>query len=345
MASLVDLRYALRFCIVFFLAGQFWSMLWMLGVLWHSDALNLYPHVIFYDVDRFKNGLAAFLVSTSLMLIPALLYIRHQPIAAQLWAYSIIGFVLSLSFAFGTFGFTGLVLNFPQYSVKFLVVAFAGLVAGACACLLMQPRGDFPEKNGGQNESVLFSQRKGRILVFLVGAALISGALLSSISILRIGFNIGQYIDVDISNLAEDQMQVVELSGKPVYILRRSETTLQELAKPVKPLLDPESKKSQQPDITKNPYRSIKPEIFVAYGICTHRGCAPKYISPADAVNSPDAIRQGHFFCPCQGGVYDLAGRVFAGTPAPRNLDVPAYEFLSENNIRLYYPGFSHYFF
>ena len=152
-------------------------------------------------------------------------------------------------------------------------------------------------------------------------------------------------MDVDISELAEGQMMMVDFSIEWVIILRRSEDMLQELAKPVKPLLDPESKESQQPNNANNLYRSIKPEIFVAFGMCTHRGCGVKYISSDDAAKAPGEIRQGQFLCVCFGGVFDLAGRVFAGTPPPRNLEVPTYEFLSENTIRLYYPGFSHYLF
>ncbi len=142
----------------------------------------------------------------------------------------------------------------------------------------------------------------------------------------------GAPVEVDISRLAPGQMITVEWRGKPVYILRRTEANLASLKGHEGMLRDPESKIEQQPDYARNEYRSLKPEIFVAVGICTHLGCAPTFrpeVAPADL----GADWQGGFFCPCHGSRFDLAGRVYKGVPAPTNLEVPPYSFVSDTTL------------
>jgi len=142
----------------------------------------------------------------------------------------------------------------------------------------------------------------------------------------------GAPVEVDISRLAPGQMITVEWRGKPVYILRRTEANLASLKGHEGTLRDPESKIEQQPDYARNEYRSLKPEIFVAVGICTHLGCAPTFrpeVAPADL----GADWQGGFFCPCHGSRFDLAGRVYKGVPAPTNLEVPPYSFVSDTTL------------
>ncbi|MGK0673660.1 MAG: ubiquinol-cytochrome c reductase iron-sulfur subunit [Halothiobacillaceae bacterium] len=142
----------------------------------------------------------------------------------------------------------------------------------------------------------------------------------------------GAPVEVDIGKLAPGQMITVEWRGKPVYILRRTEANLAALKALEGKLRDPASEASQQPDYVRNEYRSLKPEIFVAIGICTHLGCAPTYrpeIAPADL----GAEWKGGFFCPCHGSRFDLAGRVYKGVPAPTNLEVPPYAFLSDTTL------------
>ncbi|MEF3194265.1 MAG: ubiquinol-cytochrome c reductase iron-sulfur subunit [Halothiobacillaceae bacterium] len=139
----------------------------------------------------------------------------------------------------------------------------------------------------------------------------------------------GAPVEVDIGKLAPGQMITVEWRGKPVYILRRTQANLASLKALEGSLRDPASEVPQQPDYARNEYRSRKPEIFVAIGICTHLGCAPTYrpeIAPADL----GAEWKGGFFCPCHGSRFDLAGRVYKGVPAPTNLEVPPYAFLSD---------------
>ncbi len=97
-------------------------------------------------------------------------------------------------------------------------------------------------------------------------------------------------------------------------------------------LVDPESEADQQPDYAKNPYRSIKQEILVLVGICTHLGCSPRYEPEIGAV-SFDNDWKGGFLCACHGSKFDLAGRVFSGVPAPTNLEVPPHKYVSDDVI------------
>ena len=143
----------------------------------------------------------------------------------------------------------------------------------------------------------------------------------------------GAPVDVDISKLQIGQLMTVEWRGKPIWILRRNEEILDRMKTIDGQLKDPHSDElSQQPAYAKNEYRSIKPEIMVMIGICTHLGCAPTYrpeIAPADL--GPEW--KGGFFCPCHGSRYDLSGRVYAGVPAPSNLQVPPYRFVTDTRI------------
>ncbi|QXP84232.1 ubiquinol-cytochrome c reductase iron-sulfur subunit [Methylococcus sp. ANG] len=143
----------------------------------------------------------------------------------------------------------------------------------------------------------------------------------------------GAPVDVDIGKLEPGQLIRVLWRGKPVWILRRTQQELDRLATLGEDVLrDPLSKESEQPKAAANPVRALKPEIFVAVGVCTHLGCAPTFrpeVAPADL--GPDW--PGGFFCPCHGSRFDLAGRVFKGVPAPKNLDIPPYKYLSDTRI------------
>jgi ubiquinol-cytochrome c reductase iron-sulfur subunit len=98
-------------------------------------------------------------------------------------------------------------------------------------------------------------------------------------------------------------------------------------------LADPQSAKDQQPEYARNAARSLRPEVFVAVGICTHLGCSPSSV-PAGTVNpSVGTDWQGGFFCPCHGSTFDGAGRVFRNKPAPTNLEVPPHRYLSDTRI------------
>ena len=142
----------------------------------------------------------------------------------------------------------------------------------------------------------------------------------------------GAPVEVDIEKLEPGQRIVVMWRGKPVWVVRRTQEALASLAELDSVVLDPMSDQSEQPQSSKNEGRSIKPEIFVAVGICTHLGCSPVYrpdIGPADL----GADWKGGFFCPCHGSKFDFAGRVYKGVPAPVNLEVPPYYYTSDTRI------------
>jgi len=143
---------------------------------------------------------------------------------------------------------------------------------------------------------------------------------------------IGAPVEVDIGGLEPGQMTRVKWQGKPVWVVRRTEESLAGLKRDEGELRDPSSAEDMQPKYATNEVRSIKPEYLVLVGICTHLGCAPTYrpeIAPADL----GPTWQGGFFCPCHGSRFDLAGRVYAGVPAPTNLQVPPHRYLSDSRI------------
>jgi ubiquinol-cytochrome c reductase iron-sulfur subunit len=143
---------------------------------------------------------------------------------------------------------------------------------------------------------------------------------------------LGAPVEVDVGKLEEGALLRVEWRGRAIYIVHRSDTMLKTLQADVGLLADPSSESSTQPDYAKNEHRSIRPEFLVLEGVCTHLGCAPVprfEVAPADL--GPDW--PGGFYCPCHGSRFDLAGRVFAGVPAPTNLIVPPYRFVNDNTI------------
>jgi len=142
----------------------------------------------------------------------------------------------------------------------------------------------------------------------------------------------GAPVEVDISAIQPGTMISIEWQGKPVWIVRRTKEMLDLLSKHDADLVDPSSSVPQQPEYCDNPTRSIKPEILVVLGVCTHLGCSPTFrpeISPADL----GANWAGGWFCPCHGSRFDLAARVFKGVPAPTNLIIPPHKYLSETRL------------
>ncbi|CZF83509.1 Ubiquinol-cytochrome c reductase iron-sulfur subunit [Grimontia celer] len=141
----------------------------------------------------------------------------------------------------------------------------------------------------------------------------------------------GAPVEVDVSKIEEGQLVRAIWQGKPVWIVRRSKQTLEKLDQIGDKLRDPESLEPQQPEYIVNTYRSVKPEIFVAVGLCTHLGCSPTYL-PDSFGEQVEGVSSG-FFCPCHGSKFDMAGRVFKSVPAPLNLVVPPYTYLNDNRI------------
>lgn len=140
----------------------------------------------------------------------------------------------------------------------------------------------------------------------------------------------GAPVKADISKLEPGALMVVEWRGKPVYILRRTPAALEAINKIEPKVADPNSENSAQPAYTVNQNRSIKDEILVLLGLCTHLGCAPKY---RPEVGSLGDEWLGGFFCPCHGSKFDLAGRVYKGVPAPTNLEIPPHSYESDNVV------------
>jgi ubiquinol-cytochrome c reductase iron-sulfur subunit len=141
----------------------------------------------------------------------------------------------------------------------------------------------------------------------------------------------GAPVEVNVSKIQPGQLIRAEWRGKPVYVVRRTESTINELAAHDDQLRDPKSETAQQPQYATNPYRSIKPEFLVALGVCTHLGCAPTHHS-GDFEQFVEGVPNG-FFCPCHGSKFDMAGRVFQGVPAPLNLVVPEHSFLNDDTL------------
>jgi ubiquinol-cytochrome c reductase iron-sulfur subunit len=142
----------------------------------------------------------------------------------------------------------------------------------------------------------------------------------------------GAPVEVDLSKIAPGQLEVVEWRGKPVWVIRRTKEMLDSLKGVEERLSDPASKSSEQPQYAENEFRSAKPELMVMEGVCTHLGCSPQ-LRPADAKAEMGGDWTGGFYCPCHGSKFDYAGRVFRGAPAPTNLKVPPYTFLSDNTL------------
>ncbi len=143
----------------------------------------------------------------------------------------------------------------------------------------------------------------------------------------------GAPVEVDISKLEPGQMVRVEWRGKPVFILNRTKEMEQGLNKVTPELKDPDSADPQQPEYAQNEFRSLKPDLLVMVGLCTHLGCAPVNNFVVGAASGLGDDWQGGFYCPCHGSKFDLAGRVYSGVPAQQNMIIPPYSYLDDNRI------------
>ncbi|MGI9330303.1 MAG: ubiquinol-cytochrome c reductase iron-sulfur subunit [Gammaproteobacteria bacterium] len=167
-------------------------------------------------------------------------------------------------------------------------------------------------------------------VVGVTGAAFTAVPFLSSWKPSARAKALGASIQVDISKLETGAMLRVEWRGRPVWVLRRSPDMLARMANSSADLSDPDSVESEQPTYAQNQTRSVQPEVLVVVGTCTHLGCAPIErfdVAPEDL--GPDWA--GGFYCPCHGSKFDLAGRVYAGVPAPTNLPIPPYRYIDDN--------------
>lgn len=187
--------------------------------------------------------------------------------------------------------------------------------------------------NDGVNQS---RRRVLTALTSVVGAAGVVGAAVPFVGSWNPSARAraaGAPVEISISSLEPGQMVTVEWRGKPVYIVRRTEEALASLEAVTPRLSDPDSSGSVQPSYAQNASRAIKDEFLVLVGLCTHLGCAPSYQPEVGSQDVGDSDWLGGFFCRCHGSKFDLAGRVFSGVPAPINLEVPPYKYLSDDVI------------
>ncbi|TFY99640.1 ubiquinol-cytochrome c reductase iron-sulfur subunit [Ramlibacter rhizophilus] len=168
-----------------------------------------------------------------------------------------------------------------------------------------------------------------------VGGAFVAVPFVSSFQPSERAKAAGAAVEVDISALQPGDKITVEWRGKPVWIMKRTPEQLATLAKLNDELADPFSKRVAYPtpEYAQNVHRSIKPEVFVGVGICSHLGCSPTDKFQAGPQPSLPDNWQGGFLCPCHGSTFDLAGRVFKNKPAPDNLEVPPHMYISDSKL------------
>jgi ubiquinol-cytochrome c reductase iron-sulfur subunit len=168
------------------------------------------------------------------------------------------------------------------------------------------------------------------------GAAAVAVPFISSFQPSERAKAAGAAVEVDISALKPGEKVTVEWRGKPVWIVKRTPEQLEGLKKTESQLADPKSERKPgelTPAYARNAHRSIKPELMVAVGICSHLGCSPVDKLQAGAQPSLPDDWQGGFLCPCHGSTFDVAGRVFKNKPAPDNLEVPPHMYLSDTRL------------
>ena len=142
----------------------------------------------------------------------------------------------------------------------------------------------------------------------------------------------GAAVTMDPASVAPGELRTVEWRGQPVWVMRRTPGMLATL-ETMEGLADPASEEPQQPDYATNTHRSIKPELFVTVGICTHLGCSPNVVPQGSSNPSVPGDWKCTFFCPCHGSTFNLAGRVFRNKPAPTNLVVPPHKYLADGSL------------
>ncbi|MDY0963453.1 MULTISPECIES: ubiquinol-cytochrome c reductase iron-sulfur subunit [Massilia] len=192
------------------------------------------------------------------------------------------------------------------------------------------------------NEKQVDPGRRGLLVATCAAGGVVgvstAGALVSTFQPSERAKAAGAPVEVDISDVAPGEMKVVEWRGKPVWILRRTPEMMATLEKDQGELADPASDKVFQlpmPEYAKNAFRSRAEhkEVLVTVGICSHLGCSPSSrLASGPQPNLPDNW-PGGFLCPCHGSTFDLSARVFKNKPAPTNMDVPPYMYLSDNKL------------
>lgn len=143
---------------------------------------------------------------------------------------------------------------------------------------------------------------------------------------------LGGPVKVNLANLGVGEIKIVEWRRKPVYVARHSAEVLAGLSLRSERLADPMSERSDQPEYSRNEHRSLREDVTVLVGLCTHLGCAPAHVFSTEP-QAFDPQWQGGFFCPCHGSKFDVVGRVYRNVPAPQNLTVPSHYFADDQTL------------
>lgn len=182
------------------------------------------------------------------------------------------------------------------------------------------------------------AERRNMVLLTVavggVATAAVALPFVTSFSPSQLALASGAAVEADISDIPPGGMKIVEWRGKPVWLVRHTPEVLADLSSLDSQLVDPQSKvSSQQPAYAQNPTRSIKSDLLVAIGICTHLGCSPSAVPKGSSNPGVGSDWKGGFFCPCHGSTFDSAGRVFKNKPAPTNLEIPPHKYLSDGRV------------
>lgn len=323
-----NITFVARIIIALLLAIQIWVWLRYAGAFWLSDSLGFIKEMV-KSLDPLKVSLYAFLILVMPALVVGLLMHKSMSIGMRIVFYSLLGSLYSTLYLIFMAK-----LDITFIKMQMWVYITAGGIAGLCYGSILDLK--WRIRSSSDDKSDILQQRRNLLgsLGLFAGAAGFLGALAGPYFFWK---NRNTYVDINVDRLEDGQMMTVEVANKPVWILRRTPEMISLLEQENQRLLDPLSASSKQPESARNPLRSIRPEYFIAYGICTHLGCSPSYRREGWAGVNPAP----QFFCPCHGGVFDLAGRVYKDTPPPENMVIPIHEFVSEGVVRLYFPSLS----
>lgn len=323
----------IQFVVSLFLATQVWAWLRMLGSLWVSDSFYLID-VLLHSVSIFHFGITSFLISLVPVSIAFVSGRMTQSLSMEFFGYIVFGVAMAIVYVMYTYGL------WLQGNPYLLMHGPVIISAGALAAIIFFGVTRLPIWETADIRDNASVNKSRRYLISGVAAGVGGAGLLSAlVGPARIWWKSDRFIDIDLSKMEEGQHLVVEINQKPVWIIKRTEDMLDSLSDDNIELYDPDSRLSLQPNSAQNTSRSIKPEYLVIYPICTHLGCIVSY--RPDGIPGWDSGQFANtpgFFCPCHGGVFDIAGRVVKGTPPPENLKVPDYEFVSEDVVRIHYP-------
>jgi len=327
-----NINFIIRLLLATFAAASIWAWIRILGGMLVSGNLNSeYLSLLLHSVSTLYLALNAFLLASIPVFIAWALGLFHQTRLLQLIILVCLGAAGGLTFHFSTWGLSATAM--PVVFQYLLASVIGGVISGAVLwAIMLMPSGKTTVTPAHAND---MADPQRRVLVSFGAAIGGLGVVASTVGPARIFRRSGDYLDIDVSKMKEGELLTAEMGNTPVWILKRTDTMIDLLNRDNPELYDPDSKHSQQPEAAKNQYRSIDPRYFVAIGICTHLGCAPKYLPEGDTKQGLSDLPQ--LFCPCHGGVFDLAGRVLRGRPPPRNLDIPNYEIMG-SLIRIYSP-------